>query len=55
MMPAKRLRVKGRGRHIMVDTVEIVLMVVVHAANIQDRDGAWLVLRRKKRVGIKGN
>ena len=30
----------------MVDTLGLVMAVVVHAANIQDRDGAKLVLRR---------
>ncbi len=37
---------KGRKRHIVVDTQGLLLAVVVHAANIQDRDGAKLVLRR---------
>ena len=35
---------KGRKRHIMVDTQGLLLTVVVHPANIQDRDGAVLVL-----------
>ena len=39
-------KVKGRKRHILVDTMGLVLMVVVHAANIQDRDGAKLVLEK---------
>jgi putative transposase len=39
-------RVKGRKRHIVVDTVGNLLAVVVHAANIQDRDGAKLVFKR---------
>jgi putative transposase len=39
-------RVKGRKRHIVVDTVGNLLAVVVHAANIQDRDGARLVFKR---------
>ena len=30
----------------MVDTLGLVMAVVVHAANIQDRDGARLVLRK---------
>lgn len=33
----------GRKRHVLVDTMGLVLAVVVHAANIQDRDGARLV------------
>ena len=37
-------RVKGRKRHIVVDTIGNVLAVVVHTADIQDRDGAKLVL-----------
>jgi putative transposase len=36
--------VTGRKRHIVVDTLGLLLAVVVHAANIQDRDGAKLVL-----------
>jgi putative transposase len=32
-----------RKRHILVDTIGLILMVVVHAASIQDRDGAKLV------------
>ena len=37
-------RVKGRKRHIIVDALGNLLEVVVHAANIQDRDGARLLL-----------
>jgi putative transposase len=36
--------VNGRKRHIAVDTLGLIIAVVVHAANIQDRDGAKLVL-----------
>ena len=43
-------KVKGRKRHILVDTIGLLLIVVVHTANIQDRDGAKLVLEQ-----IKGN
>lgn len=35
----------GRKRHLVVDTLGLVMAVVVHAASIQDRDGAKLVLR----------
>jgi len=38
--------VKGRKPHIVVDTQDLLLVVAVHLANIQDRDGAELVLRR---------
>jgi putative transposase len=41
-------KVKGRKRHIVVDTIGMLLVVVVHTANIQDRDGAKLVLERIK-------
>lgn len=38
----------GRKRHILVDTIGLLLTVVVHAANIQDRDGAKLVLEKTR-------
>ena len=38
--------VKGRKRHIVVDTVGNLLEVVVHAANIQDYDGVKFVLNK---------
>lgn len=34
----------GRKRHVLVDTLGLLLTVVVHPADIQDRDGARLVL-----------
>jgi putative transposase len=40
--------VKGRKRHIVVDTIGLVLAVVVHSADIQDRDGAKLVIAKLK-------
>lgn len=43
-------KVKGRKRHMVVDTLGLLLAVVVHAANIQDRDGSKLVLTQ-----LKGN
>ena len=39
-------KLSGRKRHIVVDTTGLLLAVVVHAANIQDRDGAKLVLAK---------
>ena len=36
----------GCKRHIIVDTTGLLLAVVIHAANIQDRDGARLVLAK---------
>ena len=37
-------KIKGKKRHILVDTVGLLLHAVVHPANIQDRDGGALVL-----------
>lgn len=39
-------KVKGRKRHIVVDTMGLLLLVMVHRADIQDRDGACDVLQR---------
>ena len=39
-------KVKGTKRHLLVDTLGLLLCVVVHAANVQDRDGAKLVLAK---------
>src|SRR5262245_8615578 len=39
---------EGRQRHLLVDTLGVVLAVVVHAAHIQARDEAQLVLERLK-------
>lgn len=36
--------VKGRKRHIVVDTLGMILKADVHSAGIQDRDGAAIVL-----------
>ena len=36
-------RVAGRKRHIVVDTMGLLLAVVVHSASVQDRDGIKLV------------
>ena len=38
--------VKGRKRHVVVDTIGNLLEVVVHAANIQDYDGVKFVLNK---------
>jgi putative transposase len=40
--------VKGRKRHIAVDTLGLLLVVVVHCAGIQDRDGAKRVFAQLK-------
>ena len=37
-------KTKGRKRHILVDTLGLILVAVVHAADIQDREGGSLVI-----------
>jgi len=37
-------KVTGRKRHIIVDTLGLVLGVIVHSASVQDRDGAMSVI-----------
>lgn len=39
-------QVNGRKRHLLVDTLGLVLAVVVTAASVQDREGARWLLRR---------
>jgi len=41
-------KINGRKRHIMVDTIGMIIAVVVHEASIQDRDGAKLVMEKIK-------
>src|SRR6266446_2223324 len=43
-------KVNGRKRHLLVDTMGMVLLVVVHGANVQDRDGAKLLLEKAQRL-----
>jgi putative transposase len=33
-------KIKSRKRHILTDTLGLMLFVLVHAADVQDRDGA---------------
>jgi len=37
-------KVLGRKRHIIVDTMGLILALVVHSADVQDRDGAKTTL-----------
>src|SRR5712692_1843743 len=37
-------KMTGRKRHLLVDTMGLILLVIVHPADIQDRDGARLLL-----------
>jgi len=43
-------KIKGRKRHILVDTLGLVLVCVVHSASVQDRDGARQVLSPLERA-----
>ena len=43
-------KVTGRKRHILVDTLGLMLGIVVHPADVQDRDGAEELLRRTRRL-----
>src|SRR3954453_1630589 len=43
-------KVKGRKRHVAVDTGGLLFGVIVHAADVQDADGAGDLLRRLKRL-----
>jgi putative transposase len=42
-------KIKGRKRHIVTDTLGLLIFVVIHAADVQDRDGAPLVLKAIRR------
>ena len=37
-------KIKGKKRHVLVDTLGLLLHAVIHPADIQDRDGGVLVL-----------
>jgi len=39
-------KVNGRKRHIVVDTLGLIMSAVVHPADVQDRDGAKPVLKK---------
>jgi transposase len=41
--------VVGRKRHVLTDTLGLLLAVAVHPASVQDRDGAEIVLREARR------
>ena len=38
-------KIKGKKRHILVDTLGLILHAIVHPADVQDRDGGVLVLK----------
>lgn len=43
-------KIKGRKRHILVDTMGLLIAVVVTGADVQDRDGAKEVFQKAKQV-----
>jgi hypothetical protein len=43
-------KIKGKKRHILVDTLGLMLHAVVHSAGLQDRDGGMLVMATLSRV-----
>ena len=45
--------VKGRKRHILVDVMGLILVVLVHQADIQERAGAKSLLLRAKNKGFR--
>ncbi len=38
-------KIKGRKRHIVTDTLGLMLFIIIHGADIQDRDGGPEVLK----------
>jgi hypothetical protein len=38
--------VQGRKRHIVVDTLGLLIAIIVGPGNIQDRDGAKMILKK---------
>jgi len=45
--------VTGRKRHILVDVMGLILVVLVHKASIQEREGAKSLLQRAKQKGFE--
>ena len=43
-------KINGRKRHLLVDTMGLLLAAIVHRADIQDRDGAPLLLATMRRA-----
>src|ERR1700750_477292 len=42
--PSSTLQIKGKKRHLLVDTEGLLLCAIVHAADMQDRDGGVLLM-----------
>ncbi len=45
--------INGRKRHILVDTLGLLILVIVTAASVQDRDGAKLLCQKLRGSGKK--
>jgi len=45
-------KIKGIKRHFLVDVMGLLICIVVHAANIQERAGAKLVLQKAANKGL---
>ncbi len=43
-------KIVGRKRHLVTDTIGMLLTVIVHPANVQHRDGAEPLLRQARRL-----
>src|SRR5579864_8446929 len=48
MAMTRARRSKGKKRHILVDTLDLLLHAIVHSAGIQDRDGGIALLETMK-------
>ena len=46
-------KVKGRKRHLLVDTMELMIAMVITSASVQDRDGAHILLKQLTGVAKK--
>jgi putative transposase len=42
--PSSTLQINGRKRHLLVDTIGLMVAAIVHRADIQDRDGGVLLM-----------
>ncbi len=42
--PSSTLQIKGKKRHIVVDTQGLLMHAIVHGADVQDRDGGVLLM-----------
>jgi hypothetical protein len=44
-------KIKGRKRHVLTDTLGLLVTAVIHVANVQDRHGAlWIYSKRARQL-----